>query len=83
MPVIKSAKKKVKQDKKREARRTKQKASYKKLLYKIRSGKAAKSKDLLSRAFSEIDKTAKKRIIHKKKASRLKSKLSKLLGKKK
>lgn len=83
MPIIKSAKKKVRQDKKREARRKIQKASYKKLLYKVRSGKAARSKDLLSSAFSQIDKAAKKRIIHKKKASRLKSKLSKLLGKKK
>lgn len=79
MPIIKSAKKKVRQDKKKRQRRKKQALAYRNLVGRISKGKSPKTKDLLSKAFSQIDKAAKKKIIHKKKASRLKSKLSKLL----
>lgn len=50
-----------------------------KSIQKSTKGKAA---DLVKKAYSAIDKAAKKNIIHKNKASRLKSKVSKLAHKK-
>ena len=74
MPVIKSAQKKVRKDKKRTTRnRTQVKAL----------NKAIKGGTNIAKLYSTIDKAAKKKIIHKNKARRLKSRLSRLLGKKK
>ncbi len=78
MPNIKSAKKKLRQD----AKKTKNNATYKKTLKKtLKNMGKMKSKDLSS-AHSVIDKAAKKGAIHKNKAARLKSKVSKLSSKK-
>lgn len=74
MPNLQSAKKKLRQDKKRQSRNLLYKKNYKKAL-KDALGK--KAKELLSKAFSLIDKAAKKRIIHRNKAARLKRRLSK------
>lgn len=79
MPVIKSAKKKLKVDKKRESA-NKKVSSFINLI--IKKAQKKPTPGSIKEAFSAIDKGAKKNIIHKNKAARLKSRLSKLLGKK-
>jgi ribosomal protein S20 len=76
MPVLKHAKKKQRQDKKRTKDNLKIKEMYKKM---IKYAKANPTSGALSKAFSSIDKAAKKNIIHKNKAARLKSALSKAI----
>lgn len=79
MPVTKSAKKKLKKDKKRQEIN----AEYKNLLTKL--VKRAEKKLLEKTVFEAIratDKAARKHIIHHKKAARIKSKLHLLLNKK-
>lgn len=78
MPVIKSAKKKLRQDKKRTAANKKFEDLFKKLVKKARKDSSGKN---IKEAVIIIDKAAKRNIIHKNKAARLKSSLSKLLGK--
>jgi small subunit ribosomal protein S20 len=72
MPNIKSAKKKLRQDKKRALRNVKYQNAVKKAL------KTAKKADTV---YSLIDKAAKNKIIHKNKAARLKSRVGKLFAK--
>lgn len=74
MPIIKSAIKKIRKDKVREARNKKRALSLKNLIKKARTTKTAKS---LQEAFSALDKAAKVNLIHKNKAARIKSRLSK------
>lgn len=76
MPIIKSAIKKVRKDKTRTARNTKQKNALKQLIKKTKKSPSLKS---LNTAFSVLDKAAKIKLIHPNKASRLKSKLAHLL----
>ncbi len=80
MPIIKSAIKKVRKDKIRTARNKKREISLKSLVKKARITKAAKD---LQAVFSALDKAAKVHLIHPNKASRLKSRLSKMLSPKK
>lgn len=75
MPIIKSAKKKLRQDKKRKLVNKKVKDTYKELLKDTR---VAPSVAAIQQTVSSIDKAAKKGIIHPNKAARLKSALSKL-----
>ena len=75
MPVTKSAKKKLRQDKKRQFDNKKTKNSYKSFLKQARENPSIK---ILQETFSMLDKAAKKGIIHENKAARLKSNLSKL-----
>ena len=75
MPIIKSAKKKLRQDKKRKLVNRKVKDTYKELLKDTR---VAPSVEAIKDTVSSIDKAAKKGIIHPNKAARLKSALSKL-----
>lgn len=77
MPVIKSAKKKLKQDKKITRKNKALKA-----LFKDAVSRAVKkpTEGNITKAVKIIDKTAKKNIIHKNKAARTKSRLSKLLS---
>jgi len=49
----------------------------------IKSGKMAEAKKLMPKAYSEIDKAAKKHVLHKNTAARYKAALAKLLGGKK
>lgn len=77
MPVIKSAIKKVRKDKVRTLRNQKRKDSLKSLIKKVRVSKSTAS---LKEAFSALDKAAKVNLIHKNKASRLKSRLSKMVA---
>lgn len=74
MPIIKSAIKKVRKDKARTARNKKRGLALKALVKKARVTKSAKD---IQAAFSALDKAAKVNLIHKNKASRLKSRLSK------
>jgi small subunit ribosomal protein S20 len=76
VPVIKSASKKLRKDKKREAANEKVRKALKAVFKK-----ALKSPTLpnINAAFKIIDKASKNRIVHKNKAARFKSKLSKLV----
>ncbi|OGH48210.1 MAG: hypothetical protein A3A51_04260 [Candidatus Levybacteria bacterium RIFCSPLOWO2_01_FULL_39_10] len=80
MPVTKSAKKKLRKDRNRKKENLKFASEYKEALKKARKSPTAKN---VSEAFKKIDKATKKNLIHKNKAGRLKSSLSKLTGSKK
>jgi len=80
MPIIKSAKKALRRDKRRTIVNKKINDQVKAALKKSRKNPSKKN---LKEAFSYLDKAAKKNVIHKNKASRLKSRLSKLAKKKK
>lgn len=75
MPVIKSAKKKLRKDIRREKANSKVLNKMKKTLKDSRKTPSVKK---FSEASKAIDKAAKKNIIHKNKAARLKSRLNKL-----
>ena len=79
MPVIKSARKKLRSDKKRNSANRKIETLINITIKKAQRKSTPKS---IQEAFSIIDKGVKKNIIHKNKAARLKSRLSKLIGKK-
>lgn len=76
MPVLKHAKKKLRQDVRRTQENKKVKESFKRLL---KQAKAKPSKDSVRDAFQAIDKAAQKNVIHENKAARLKSNLSKIV----
>jgi small subunit ribosomal protein S20 len=75
MPVIKSAIKKLRQDKKREKQNNSLRDSVKTV---VRLAKKSKSGKAIAKAMATVDKAAKNNIIHKNKAARLKSTLSKI-----
>ena len=77
MPVIKSAKKKLKKDRKRETANKSLRNLFKKTL---KLAEKSPTEANVRKAVKVIDKTAKKNIIHSNKAARLKSKLAKLLA---
>lgn len=74
MPIIKSSIKKVRKDKNRTERNRKREAVLKTVVKKARKDNSPAA---LSKAFSALDKAVKVNLIHKNKASRLKSRLSK------
>ncbi|MGH7245856.1 MAG: 30S ribosomal protein S20 [Candidatus Levyibacteriota bacterium] len=77
MPVIKSAKKKLRQDKKRE----KQNNDLRELLRIVmKAARKNPSDKTLQKAYSVADKATKKHLLHKNKAARMKSSLAKLLS---
>ncbi len=78
MPIIRSAIKKVRKDKVRTQRNRKREAVLKTLVKKARTDKDAKA---LSAVFSALDKAVKVNLIHKNKANRLKSRLTKTADK--
>jgi small subunit ribosomal protein S20 len=80
MPVTKSAKRALKKDQRRKSENLKTKSAYKKAIAYFKKNLSAKN---LSAAYAKIDRAAKKHIIHKNKAARLKSQLAKLLKEKK
>ena len=82
MPIIKSAKKKLRQDKKRSKLNFLYIKAYKETLRMIKKG-GKDTKGLISRFYSQVDKAAKIKAIHKNKAKRLKSEISKLINKNK
>ncbi|HBB76802.1 MAG: hypothetical protein A2186_01385 [Candidatus Levybacteria bacterium RIFOXYA1_FULL_41_10] len=78
MPVTKSAKKKLRKDRKRELVNRRFETTLRKTVKDTRKNTSAKR---LQEAFSVIDKASKKNIIHKNRAARIKSGLSKLVSK--
>ncbi len=76
MPVTKSAKKALRQEKRRWTENQKTKDSYKEA---VRYFKKHLSFESLAKAYTKIDRAAKNHLIHQNKASRLKSQLAKLL----
>lgn len=79
MPVTKTAKRALRGSKVKEGIN---KVIVAKLEVAIRAAKKAKSTVAVTRAMSLADRAAKKHVIHKNKAARIKSQLSKLLPKK-
>lgn len=79
MPVIKQAIKKVRQDKRKTVINALKKTAYKKAVSVFRRSPSA---ELLKKAYVALDKAAKTNVIHHNKASRLKSRLSKMLASK-
>lgn len=80
MPVTKSAKKAFRRDQRRTIMNKKVKEAIKEALKKARKSPTKKT---IALASSALDKAAKKKVIHKNKAARLKSRLAKLLTAKK
>ncbi|MFC1626744.1 30S ribosomal protein S20 [Patescibacteria group bacterium] len=76
MPIIKSAIKKMQQDRSRTIRNAKSRRNLREILKKTR---LKPTKKTLTDAFQVLDKAAKKNIIHANKANRLKANLSKLV----
>ena len=76
MPLIKSAKKKLRQDKKRTFLNEGVRNSLEKA---VKKAKKTASQANVTNAVKQTDKAAKKGIIHKNKAARIKSTLSKLV----
>lgn len=76
MPVTKSASKALRRDKRRAQVNKRIRVKYRTAVKKVRQKPTKKS---LQTAYSCLDRAAKKKIIHKNRAARLKSKLSKLL----
>ncbi|MFA6005171.1 MAG: 30S ribosomal protein S20 [Patescibacteria group bacterium] len=74
MPNITSAKKKLRQDKKKRVLNSAYKKKYREA---VTAFVAKGTKELLQKAFSLVDKSVKKGILHKNTAARLKSKLGK------
>ncbi len=82
MPIIKSAIKKVRKDKKRTKVNSLYIKAYQTTLKKIRKG-GPDVKKLISLFYSQIDKAVKHHVIHKNKATRLKSRAGTKISKKK
>jgi len=85
MPQRKTAKKDLKQNKKRQQRNLQIKQSVKDAIKKLKRTVDSKDASIREKALAEVykilDKAASKNIIHRNKASRKKSRLSKLLKK--
>lgn len=79
MPVTKSARKKLRKDGKREDRNDKVASLLKKL---IKKAKKTPSEKTVRETVALVDKAARHHLIHKNKAARIKSSLTKLLVKK-
>jgi small subunit ribosomal protein S20 len=85
MPITKSAEKALRQNIRRKQRNLLKKEDYKNAIKEYKKLIAAKkideAKNKLNFVFKKLDKAAKTNVIHKNKASRLKSRLSLLLKK--
>jgi small subunit ribosomal protein S20 len=85
MPITKSAKKALRQNKTRNARNVVRKDAYKLQVTSLRKLVVAKKNEEAAKAlplvFKALDKAAKSKVIEKNKASRLKSRLSQLINK--
>lgn len=83
MPIIKSAKDKLRKDKKKTKRNLAYKESLRKGIKELKSSNLKKtSVKAIQEAYSKIDKALKKRVINKNKAARLKSQVGKFFKKK-
>lgn len=77
MPVTKSVVKKARQNEKRRAVNKARKSTLKTAVGKVASSKPAQKKKIYPEVQSVIDKSARKGVLHRNKASRVKSKLAK------
>lgn len=77
MPILKNAKKALRSSKRKAVVNSRVKSSMKTAMD---SAKAAATPESVSRAFSKIDRAVKTNLLHKNKAARLKSQLSKLVA---
>jgi small subunit ribosomal protein S20 len=77
MPIIKSAKKQVASSARR---RVKNLATKKSMREAVKVAVATPSKEALSKVFKAVDKATKRQVIHKNRAARIKSRLSKKLS---
>ncbi len=83
MPIIKSARDKMRKDKKKTKSNNEYRNKLKRAVQSVRKAATPKEKGkLLSSIFTLIDKAGKKGVLHKNKANRLKSRISKLVRKK-
>lgn len=86
MPIIKSAKKRVRQSEKRQELnygvRRKLKTAIKDFMDLIKAGKVKEASEFMPQAQKAIDMAAKKNIIHKNTANRRKSRLANMMPKK-
>ncbi len=84
MPVTKSAKKRLRQNEKRRLRnkalKSKVKTLKKKVLALAEAGNREAVEEMLKECFSAMDKAAKKRVFHKNKVARDKSRLHKAIN---
>jgi len=78
MPIIKSAKKALRQDAKRYVRNKSVKSATR---GSVKKARITPNTETLTSAFSALDKAVKKRVVKKNTANRLKSRLSKMLVK--
>jgi len=86
MPNLKTAKKNLRKTKKRTVLNKQYKNKIDYLIRKIKKGVKEKAKNLqemLKILYKAVDKAAKEKVIHKNKASRIKSKMAKLIKNKK
>jgi small subunit ribosomal protein S20 len=85
MPITTSAKKALRQNRTRRVKNIVKKEAYKKAVVNFRKLAVQKKMDeaqkALAIAFKALDKAARGKVIEKNKASRLKSRLAKLIGK--
>jgi len=84
MPIIKSAKKRMRQNLKRKMRnypvRSEMKTLFKNELKLIKDGNVEEAKKVLAKAYSIIDMACKKKILHPNTAARKKSRLARALN---
>ncbi len=76
MPRTKSAKKALRVSKKKTVKNDLIKSKFKLVLKKLSKATKEKQPELMSQAFSAVDKAAKSHIIHKNKAARIKKQIS-------
>ena len=81
MPIIKSAAKKMRKDKKRTVKNNRVITSYKETLKKIKKGGSG-IKAMISKFYSQVDRAVASKVIHKNKGRRLKARAGKLSTKK-
>ncbi|MBI4160439.1 MAG: 30S ribosomal protein S20 [Candidatus Yanofskybacteria bacterium] len=85
MPITKSAKKALRQSKKRQVHNMRRKRAFRVLIKEFRQAVADKqfdkAKELLPKVYKKLDKAAKKNTIKKNTANRLKSRLTKSVSK--
>lgn len=79
MPIIKQAAKKLRRDRTIQIRNARVRRNVREAVKDVRKHPTQKA---LSKVSKILDKAAKSHVVHKNKAARLKSRLSKLLGKK-
>ena len=87
MPITKSAKKALRQTKRRTIQNLRRKEAYKKVLKQIRrqlaAGKVSEAEALVAQAYQALDKAAKTGVLKKNAAARKKSRLMKWIRKSK